>query len=100
YHNPTTGLPGRNALQNLIAPRLARGSQVVAMADLKRFRYYNQSRGRAFGDALLREVAQRLRSLLPPGALFAHPGDDAFVFAYAAAGPIEHEASAVAALLA
>ena len=82
YHNPTTGLPSRTAFHRLIAPRLARSPQLVAMADVARFRYFNQSRGRAFGDQLLREVAKRLRSLLPEDALFAHPGDDAFVFAY------------------
>lgn len=83
YHNPTTGLPSRTAFRELMPARLARAPQAVAMVDVERFRYYNDSRGRAFGDQLLRETATRLQSLLPDSALLAHPGDDAFVFAFA-----------------
>jgi PAS domain S-box-containing protein len=83
YHNPATDLPGRTAFRELIMPRVEQGPQVVAMADIDRFRYFNHSRGRAFGDQLLREVGARLQALLPADTLFTHPGDDAFVFAYA-----------------
>jgi diguanylate cyclase (GGDEF)-like protein/PAS domain S-box-containing protein len=100
YHNPVTGLPNRTAFGELLAPLLARGPCVVAMADIDRFRYFNHSRGRHFGDALLAAVGARLRAALPADALFSHPGDDAFVFAHPADGPLEAEVERVQALLA
>ena len=83
YQNPTTGLPNRTAFQELMAARMEQGPQLVAMADIDRFRYFNQTRGRGFGDQLLVAVAARLRAALPKDALLAHPGDDAFIFAHA-----------------
>ena len=100
YHNPATGLPGRAALRELILSRIEQGPQVVAMADIDRFRYFNHSRGRGFGDQLLRAVGARLQALLPADALFTHPGDDAFVFAYASDVTIEAAVGQVEALLA
>ncbi|MCK9368213.1 MAG: EAL domain-containing protein [Metallibacterium scheffleri] len=83
YNNPTTSLPNRTALRDLLLSRLEDGPQVIAMIDIERFRYFNRTRGRRFGDALLREVGARLQSLTPEGAVLAHPGDDAFVLAIA-----------------
>ncbi len=100
YHNPATGLPGRTAFRELILPRIEQRPQVVAMADIDRFRYFNHSRGRGFGDQLLREVGARLQSLLPADALFAHPGDDAFVFAYPSDVAIDSAVGQIEALLA
>ncbi|MEO6173090.1 MAG: EAL domain-containing protein [Arenimonas sp.] len=89
YHNAVTGMPGRASFGELISTRIERSPQVVAMVDIDRFRYYNNSRGRGFGDSLLREVGTRLSSLVPPDTLFTHPGDDAFLFAYASDADIE-----------
>jgi PAS domain S-box-containing protein/diguanylate cyclase (GGDEF)-like protein len=93
YHHPITGLPNRTAFGEAIAARLPSGPQVVAMADIDRFRYYNNSRGRQFGDSLLTEVGTRLRSYLPEASFFAHPGDDSFLFAYPSSADL---ASAIA----
>jgi PAS domain S-box-containing protein len=82
YHNPVTGLPNRTAFGEAIGARLASTPQLVAMVDIDRFRYFNNSRGRHFGDELLTEAGARLWSLLPPNTLFTHPGDDAFLFAW------------------
>lgn len=82
YHHPVTGLPSRTSFGELIGPRLERSPHIVAMVDIDRFHYYNNSRGRGFGDSLLRAVASRLRSMMPADTLFTHPGDDAFMFAY------------------
>jgi len=82
YNNPTTSLPNRTAFRDLLLSRLEGGPQTIAMIDIERFRYINRTRGRRFGDALLREVGSRLKSLVPEGALVAHPGDDAFVLAF------------------
>lgn len=82
YHHPVTGLPSRALFSELINPRLERSPHIVAMVDIDRFHYYNNSRGRGFGDSLLRAVATRLRKMVPDDTLFSHPGDDAFMFAY------------------
>jgi PAS domain S-box-containing protein/diguanylate cyclase (GGDEF)-like protein len=101
YHNPVTGLPNRSAFGEALAPRLARGgAQLVAMADIDRFRYYNNSRGRRFGDQLLGAVGARLQAAMPEGALFAHPGDDAFLFAWSTGAAMPEAIARVQELLA
>lgn len=99
YHNPVTGLPSRASFGELIGPRLELGPHIVVMVDIDRFRYYNNSRGRAFGDSLLRGVGARLKTLMPEDILFTHPGDDAFLFAYASADDIETAVSHVDSVL-
>lgn len=47
--------------------------------DLDRFRTLNESLGHGAGDAVLLEIADRLRHALPPGALAARVGGDEFV---------------------
>jgi PAS domain S-box-containing protein len=100
YNNPVTGLPNRTAFGESVAPLLARGPHVLAMADIDRFRYFNNSRGRRFGDQLLAAVGARLRGCLPATALFVHPGDDAFLFAYPSSEDLSAAAARVQALLA
>jgi PAS domain S-box-containing protein/diguanylate cyclase (GGDEF)-like protein len=100
YHNPTTGLPSRTALHQKLQARLAQGSHAVAVVDVARFRYFNQSRGRGFGDQLLRGFATRLRALLPADSLLAHPGDDEFVVCFRATNGIDSAVAEVENLLA
>lgn len=99
YHNPVTGLPSRTAFQEMIGPWLERGPHVVGMADISRFRYFNNSRGRSFGDQLLAEVGARLLSLMPPNTLFSHPGDDSFLFAYPSNASIDEAQANVESIL-
>ena len=79
-----TGLPNRAVfLEQLEAAadgrRLSRGGAFsVLMLDLDRFKNVNDSLGHAAGDALLREVANRLRSALRGGDLLARFGGDEF----------------------
>jgi EAL domain-containing protein (putative c-di-GMP-specific phosphodiesterase class I)/GGDEF domain-containing protein len=100
YHHPVTGLPSRTAFAELIGPRLERGPHVIAMVDVHRFRYYNNSRGRGFGDRLLAAVGARLHAVMPADTLFAHPGDDAFVFAYPSLETLGEAVQAVEEMLA
>ncbi|WP_297899518.1 EAL domain-containing protein [Metallibacterium sp.] len=99
YNNPTTSLPNRTAFRDLLLSRLESGPQTIAMIDIERFRYINRTRGRRFGDALLREVGSRLKSIVPEDALVAHPGDDAFVLAFAQTGTVDDAIGAIEALL-
>jgi len=90
YHNPVTGLPNRTAFRERLLPMLRAGPVVVAVLDLQRFAYINDSRGRAFGDALLREFGLRLGELAE-NAFVGHLEADAFVLAYPAEADLEME---------
>ena len=84
YHHPVTGFPNRARFDESITGMIANGPHVVVMVGVDRFRNFSSSRGHAFGEELLVAVGSRLRLLVPEDALFAHPGDDAFLFAYPA----------------
>jgi PAS domain S-box-containing protein/diguanylate cyclase (GGDEF)-like protein len=99
YHHPVTGLPNRTSFGEAVGARLGAGAHVFVMADIDRFRYYNNSRGRQFGDSLLIAAGERLRSRLPKDALFAHPGDDSFLFAYPSSGDMPSAIARVNGLL-
>jgi diguanylate cyclase (GGDEF)-like protein len=78
-----TGLPNRayflDRLQHVEADERARdGTFSVIMLDLDRFKNVNDSLGHAAGDALLREVANRLRSAIREGDVVARLGGDEF----------------------
>jgi diguanylate cyclase (GGDEF)-like protein len=78
-----TGLPNRafflDSLQQVEAyERQYGGSFSVIMIDLDRFKNVNDSLGHAAGDALLREVANRLRSAIRESDVVARLGGDEF----------------------
>lgn len=79
-----TGLPNRRAMEQRLAQALAdqpaRGGLVgLVLLDLDHFKVVNDSLGHATGDALLVEVAGRLRATVRPGATVARLGGDEFV---------------------
>ncbi len=78
-HDPLTGLPNRRHLAELHrdADRPGRGLALLYL-DLDGFKAVNDERGHACGDLLLRQVADRIRSCLPPGASVARVGGDEF----------------------
>ena len=78
-----TGLPNRafflDRLEEINSrERLRMGAFSILMLDLDRFKNVNDSLGHGAGDALLRQVADRLRSTLRHGDVVARLGGDEF----------------------
>ena len=76
-----TGLPNRRAvLQRLDDAMAARGGSLVvfALIDIDGYDDVNDALGRAGGDTMLRAIAERLKSALPPGAVLGRFQDDEF----------------------
>jgi diguanylate cyclase (GGDEF)-like protein/PAS domain S-box-containing protein len=84
-HDTLTGLPNRALLHERLQHMLdacPRGATVAVMfLDLDRFKEVNDSFGHEHGDALLCEVAGRLRQALRPDDVIARLGGDEFVVA-------------------
>ncbi len=84
HHDPLTGLPNRLYLQSFLKRALAESEATgvplaLLFLDLDRFKFINDSRGHETGDALLKEVAQRLRESVGAGELVVRMGGDEFV---------------------
>lgn len=80
-HDPLTELPNRLHLREYLdALERSRPQPVgVLVLDLDRFKGVNDTLGHAAGDALLKAVADRLRSVLRPSDFVARTGGDEFV---------------------
>jgi diguanylate cyclase (GGDEF)-like protein/PAS domain S-box-containing protein len=83
YHDALTGLPNRAMLMDRLAQALAHAQRrqlqlAVVFIDLDRFKLVNDSLGHAAGDALLQEVARRLRAALREEDTVARVGGDEF----------------------
>jgi diguanylate cyclase len=84
YHDALTDLPNRAMLQERLGMAMdaaARSAHVVALLylDLDRFKPVNDMFGHAAGDALLIDVANRLRANLRVTDTLARVGGDEFV---------------------
>jgi diguanylate cyclase (GGDEF)-like protein len=79
--DPLTGLPNRIEFDRVLGAAIAEGRlPSVLYIDLDRFKKINDTQGHPSGDALLRQVAHRIASLLPgDGAMLARFGGDEFV---------------------
>ncbi|WP_194712394.1 putative bifunctional diguanylate cyclase/phosphodiesterase [Noviherbaspirillum soli] len=83
-HDALTGLPDRTLLNQRLQHLLeqADGKPVALMfLDLDQFRKVNEMLGHEAGDQLLRQVALRLRAMLPADGIVARLGGDEFVVA-------------------
>jgi diguanylate cyclase (GGDEF)-like protein/PAS domain S-box-containing protein len=83
-HDALTDLPNRTLLEDRLEQACARllrdkGSIAVLFVDLDGFKEINDNLGHHVGDAVLREVAGRLRSALRPADTVARLGGDEFV---------------------
>lgn len=84
--DPLTGLHNRRALAEQGSRMLQTAREqnrvvAVLLFDLDHFKSVNDRHGHAVGDALLRQVADEMRRLLPTSALLARLGGDEFACA-------------------
>jgi len=83
-YDPLTGLANRRLLVQRLGDALAASARdaqcgALLMLDLDHFKTLNETRGHEHGDALLRQVAQRLRDCTQAQDTLARHGDDEFV---------------------
>jgi diguanylate cyclase (GGDEF)-like protein/PAS domain S-box-containing protein len=84
YYDPLTGLANRRLLADKLKIALSVSAHTqhygaALFLDLDRFKTANDTYGHETGDALLIEVANRLRLSVPHDATLAHLGGDEFV---------------------
>ncbi len=84
YQDPLTGLPNRALLERDLDVAILRAirtqhSIAILFCDLNRFKPVNDELGHAAGDAVLREVARRLRGSVRAHDLVSCYGGDEFV---------------------
>ena len=81
-HDPLTGLPNRLLFREQLEYRLGQMGRddrlAVLCLDLDRFKAVNDNLGHPFGDMLLRQVGERLRSCLRESDSIARLGGDEF----------------------
>jgi GGDEF domain-containing protein len=83
-HDYLTGIPNRMLFYELAATELSRAKRsrnlyALFFLDLDKFKLINDTQGHAVGDALLQEVARRLRAAVREYDLVARLGGDEFV---------------------
>ncbi|MGE8280826.1 MAG: putative bifunctional diguanylate cyclase/phosphodiesterase [Stenotrophomonas sp.] len=81
-HDALTRLPNRQLVHDRITQMIEAGEPFVVMSiDMDGFRHINGTFGTQTGDAVLVEISERLRQLLPAEDLVGRMGGDQFVIA-------------------
>ena len=96
YHDSLTGLPNRLLGEEQLAAAIRRASRsgkavAILWIDLDKFKQTNDVHGHLAGDAVLKEVAQRLSRRFRASDTIARMGGDEFM---AVLEEVEHRASA------
>ncbi|NRD77291.1 EAL domain-containing protein [Bacillus sp. BRMEA1] len=83
YYDDLTDLPNRMFLNEKLARELVAAQKngeklAILYLDLDRFKFVNDTLGHSYGDILLQEVAKRLKSCVPEGAMVSRLGGDEF----------------------
>jgi diguanylate cyclase (GGDEF)-like protein/PAS domain S-box-containing protein len=94
-HDPLTGLPNRALFHDRLGSALARARRdqaqlAVLYLDLDHFKQVNDSLGHTVGDALLQEVAQRLKACVRESDTVGRIGGDEFLVLLHSAHLPEH----------
>lgn len=87
HHDSLTELPNRRQLFAYLHKALERAKAAgrplgVLFVDLDNFKTINDSLGHEYGDAVLRSVSERLRSMLTKGDFIARFGGDEFTLVW------------------
>lgn len=87
FHDPLTGLANRSLLHDRLDRALAHALRhgetgALCFLDLDRFKNINDSLGHQAGDQLLRQVAERLRTLLRDDDTLSRSGGDEFILLF------------------
>ena len=94
HHDPLTGLANRTLLQDQLKQAIDHALEygvlgALAFLDLDNFKHINDNFGHDAGDAVLREIAQRLRENVREEDTIARMGGDEFVLVIC--NPASHE---------
>jgi diguanylate cyclase (GGDEF)-like protein len=105
FYDPLTGLPNRRLLydrigQIITASRRSMCFGAILILDLDNFKVLNDTRGHDTGDALLLEVAGRIKGNMRESDTVARLGGDEFVVVLRDLGPNAHAAAVHAGALA
>ena len=88
-HDQMTGLLNRTGLDEVVT-ELGSATYACAIIDLNKLKPVNDTFGHAAGDAVLLDVAKRLRATISPSAFAARVGGDEFVVVDPTATSHEH----------
>lgn len=91
-HDALTGLANHRTIHEFLSSRLAEARRLdrqlgVIMIDVDHFRAFNEEEGHDAGDAVLRQVADAIRSCLRPYDLAARYGGEEFTVVVPNSGP-------------
>jgi len=87
YHDPLTLIPNRRALEERLSDALALARRYdsnvgLVFIDVDNFKQVNDTRGHMIGDAVLMEIARRMKQAVRHGEIVGRFGGDEFAAVY------------------